>query len=259
MISYISILLISCTSLIDIPGAASPNSVSSPRVTRVSCAHARALRVPASQLEHFAALAIPPPPPPAGCLPRASRCRSDGASGSSPPGGCGGSPSPTQATPPTCSLPRSHSSPSPPTSASTDIVAPAGSLGGKSVGTWTREEAGKAASATMYEEVIRQRDIELEGKDDRIRTLLADADDLLSRLRSAETLAADADARAAKAEARAAAAEARLAEQARRTMMAAQLFLLLLLAALAVAVSRWTLVSVAATTPVQPPNRPTWR
>ena len=90
----------------------------------------------------------------------------------------------------------------------------------------------------MYEEVIRQRDIELEGKDDRIRTLLADADDLLSRLRSAETLAADAGARAAKAEARAAAAETRLAEQARRTMMAARLFLLLLLAALAVAVSR---------------------
>ena len=104
----------------------------------------------------------------------------------------------------------------------------------RSVETWTREGAAKSSSASMYEEVIRQRDIELDGKDDRIRALLADADDLLSRLRSAETLAADADARAAKAEARAAAAEARLEEQARRTMMAARLFLLLLLAALSV-------------------------
>ena len=84
------------------------------------------------------------------------------------------------------------------------------------------------ASATMYEEVIRQRDIELEGKDERIRALLAHTNALHARIRAAE-------ARAALAEARAAAYEAKVLDQAWRgnsqltTRTVAVLVLLLLL------------------------------
>ena len=84
------------------------------------------------------------------------------------------------------------------------------------------------ASATMYEEVIRQRDIELEGKDERIRALLAHTNALHARIRAAE-------ARAALAEARAAAYEAKVLDQAGRgnsqltTRTVAVLVLLLLL------------------------------
>jgi hypothetical protein len=43
----------------------------------------------------------------------------------------------------------------------------------------------------MHEEVIRQRDIELEGKDQRIRTMLLEADILRCRLATALTTVAD--------------------------------------------------------------------
>ncbi len=58
----------------------------------------------------------------------------------------------------------------------------------------------------MSEEVIRQRDIELEGKDERIRGLLADADALRACLLKADAAAAAASRRAHEAMAVAAAA-----------------------------------------------------
>jgi hypothetical protein len=58
----------------------------------------------------------------------------------------------------------------------------------------------------MHEEVIRQRDIELEGKNERILELIAETDDLRTRLCKAETAAAAATRRAHDAMAVAAAA-----------------------------------------------------
>ena len=60
----------------------------------------------------------------------------------------------------------------------------------------------------MREEVILQRDIELEGKNERIRGLLAEADALRARLRKADAAAAAAAIRAREATAVAAAAVA---------------------------------------------------
>jgi hypothetical protein len=58
----------------------------------------------------------------------------------------------------------------------------------------------------MHEEVIRQRDIELEGKNERIRALLAEVDALRARLLKADAASAAASRRAHEATAVAAAA-----------------------------------------------------
>ena len=71
-----------------------------------------------------------------------------------------------------------------------------------------RPLSGGGAGAAMHEEVIRQRDIELEGKNERIRGLLAEADALRARLRKADAAAAAAAIRAREATAVAAAAVA---------------------------------------------------